>query len=93
MAVANNLWVNAEELPEIALSRDLGAQRNVAVTHDEVDVQNVPKRTTEAVVTPAVVERWYESSGRVLKDKAGTLRSEPATVGAYERAEGATRDE
>lgn len=85
-ANVNNLWVGLQELPEISAAEELGARDNHVLSTRDVDEWLVPKKPILVPETPALIDRWYEPSGRVTKDKHGTVRPEQAMIGAQESA-------
>lgn len=87
-ALVNNLWIAPDGEPELATSEELHAAGNAVVERSEVDERLVPLRPLEGVEVPAVVDTWYEPTGRVIEDRDGAARKAPPTVGAFEWRDG-----
>ncbi len=81
----NNLWIGSLKLPEISQSEKLGAANNMIIDRTEVDKNLKPVESCPAIQTPGFVDTWYEPTGMVVKDKSGSLRKKPSTIGAFER--------
>ena len=85
-ANVNNLWGGLPRLPEISSSKGLGAHGNRLLTTGDVDEWLVPKKAILVPEAPAMVDRWYEPTGRVSKDKHGAQRKGQTMIGAQETA-------
>jgi hypothetical protein len=83
-ALINNLWIDPASVPEIATREDFGAAGNLVMARSDVDSRLVPLDPVQGGPVPPVVDKWYEPTGLVVRDKRGVKRKTPGHVGAFE---------